>query len=118
MSEEITPEVENNSENIEEGKEEEGTLHPFDRMFFGGAGGSGNRRPLFDRPVQQTEHSNETANEYDMLSSILNHPNLKNINLDEMMTHVDNLMTSLGELKPMFQKVSPLISKFIQNSKE
>lgn len=117
MSEEITPEVEDNIEKIEEEKKEEETLHPFDRMFFGG-GGPGNRRPLFDRPVQQTERSNETANENNMLSSILNHPNLKNINLDEMMTHVDNLMTSLGELKPMFQKVSPLISKFIQNSKE
>lgn len=89
---------------------EEKTIHPFDRMFFG------NRKvPL------HTEKKEVDKNEYSeigqLIPGLLDHPKLKNIDIDEVTKNVDHLLTSLDEFKPIFQKVSPFISKFFQKGK-
>lgn len=38
---------------------------------------------------------------------------LQNINYLELMEHVDTLMTSAGQLKPLFTKIKPLFEQFI-----
>jgi hypothetical protein len=102
-------------EAIQESNEEtrdnsEGIVHPFDRMFFGNVRGE---RPA--PPINQV--NNQPKETDDLLSNLLNNPKLQNIDYDKMMNHVDNLFNSLNELKPMFQKVSPIINKFLQKDK-
>ena len=38
----------------------------------------------------------------------------KEVNYDEFMHHVNRLMVSLDELKPLFNKVTPYIDKFME----
>ncbi|MGE8205209.1 hypothetical protein ACQKP0_11635 [Heyndrickxia sp. NPDC080065] len=88
------------------------TVHPFDRMFFGGQ----RRRPIQEREKKEDEVNQPS--ELDLLfPGLSNHPVLKDINLDEMMNHFENLFVSFNELKPMFQKVSPLITKYLKKEK-
>ncbi|MBS4172037.1 hypothetical protein [Bacillus sp. FJAT-49736] len=91
-------------------------VHPFDTMFFGTR--HQNRPMRNNRRTQNPTGQNETPSTDGWLDGLLNNKHLSNVNLDELMKHVDQLIISLNELKPMFQKVSPLIERFIQKDKE
>ncbi|CAM3662717.1 hypothetical protein [Mesobacillus zeae] len=65
---------------------------PFSRMMFG--------------PV---ERSNKTAVKERQGKSEL----LENVNMEELMHHVDNLLSAAHGLKPIFQKARPLLDQFL-----
>ncbi|MGE6260209.1 hypothetical protein ACQKCU_20400 [Heyndrickxia sporothermodurans] len=85
-------------------------VHPFDRMFFP------NRHSLQGREKIE-EKLPEQGSMDELFHNILNNPKLNNVNLDEIMNHVDNLFTSLNELKPLFNKFSPYLTKFLSKNK-
>ncbi|KQL54993.1 hypothetical protein AN964_16775 [Heyndrickxia shackletonii] len=89
-------------------------VHPFDSMFFGNR----NRQNRNDRQNRSQPATNDSPQMDGWLNSILNNKHLSNVNMDELMTHVDQLIVSLNELKPMFKKVAPMIQSFIQKEKE
>lgn len=68
--------------------------NPFDRLMFGP---SRSKKPQSPEPKQEDE------------SNILNQ-----VNLEEIMGHIDALMGSAKELKPMFNKIRPLIDQFLK----
>lgn len=70
--------------------------HPFDRMMFG---------PSRSKQSHPTEPKPRTEDKSDILNQI---------NLEEIMGHVDALMGSAKELKPMFNKIRPLIDQFLK----
>ncbi|SEN14892.1 hypothetical protein SAMN05192533_109172 [Mesobacillus persicus] len=70
--------------------------HPFDRMMFG---------PSRSKHSHPTEPEPRTEDKKDILNQI---------NLEEIMGHVDALMGSAKELKPMFNKIRPLIDQFLK----
>jgi len=94
-------------------EENERQVNPFDAMFFG-------NRNRSIRNDQQNRSQPETNNspQDGWLNGILNNKHLSNVNIDELMTHVDQLIVSLNELKPMFKKVAPMIQSIIQKEKE
>lgn len=88
-------------------------VHPFDNMFFGNRNRH-MRNERLNRSQPETNNSPQT----DWLNGILNNKHLSNVNMDELMTHVDQLIVSLNELKPMFKKVAPMLQSLIQKEKE
>lgn len=103
INENIEPVIENNTQ----------TTNPFDQMFFGNR--QRNKKEEEQRHVEHATSENSSMDGW--LESILNNKNLSNIDFDELMNHVDRLIVSLNELKPMFQKVSPLLERFMQKGK-
>ncbi|PKR86754.1 hypothetical protein [Heyndrickxia camelliae] len=89
-------------------------LHPFDSMFFGNR----NRNIHNERQNGTQPEANNSSQMEGWLNGILNNKHLNNVNIDELMTHVDQLIVSLNELKPMFKKVAPMIQSMIQKEKE
>ena len=68
---------------------------PFDSFMF--------RRPREAKPqIDKKDDSN----------SLLGH-----VDIDEVMNHVDTLITSARELKPLFGKVRPFLEQFIEKNK-
>ncbi|MED1202504.1 hypothetical protein [Heyndrickxia acidicola] len=115
MSEDIQREETIMESPMEESVQEVGNtvgVHPFDRMFFGRRGIQ-NRRGL----VQKEQEPANSGSIDGMLDGILNNETFKNIDFDEMLNHVDKLMVSLSELRPMFKKVTPFMEKFLQKDK-
>ena len=115
MSEEVQREETITESPVEEGVQEVGNTtgaHPFDRMFFGNRNVQ-NRR----RTVQEKQEPNKSGSIDGMLDGIFNNETFKNIDFDEMLNHIDKLMVSLGELRPMFKKVTPFMEKFLQKDK-
>lgn len=115
MSEEVQREETITESPVEEGVQEVGKkagVHPFDQMFFGNRNVQ-NRR----RMVKEEQEPNKSDSIEGMLDGILNNETFKNIDFDEMLNHVDKLMVSLGELRPMFKKVTPFMEKFLQKDK-
>jgi hypothetical protein len=71
----------------------------FDHFMFGGSRGSGDSR----------DHSGDTdSNGSGILSQI---------DLGEVLYHVDTLISSARELKPLFGKVKPYLDNFIDKNK-
>ena len=67
---------------------------------------------MFGRPRKKEEASEESNNNDSPLNKYLGQ-----IDLDEVMYHVDTLITSARELKPLVGKVKPLFDHFIDKSK-
>lgn len=110
----------------EEKNERKKEMDPLSRLMFGGRpdhGGSdseagkvgesddreydwlfGRRRPT---PIKEEEPPSEGIHQ--KLGQML-----QNIDYMEAMKHVDTLMTSANELKPLLGKVKPLIESFTQ----
>jgi hypothetical protein len=68
--------------------------HPFDRLMFG--------------PSQTKKHEKkptETAGEDNLLNQV---------NIEEIMVHIDSLVGSAKQLKPMFSKIKPLFEQFLK----
>jgi hypothetical protein len=127
MSEEVQREETITESPVEEGVQEVGNkagnkvgnkagnkagVHPFDQMFFGNRNVQ-NRR----RMVKEEQEPNKSDSIEGMLDGILNNETFKNIDFDEMLNHVDKLMVSLSELRPMFKKVTPFMEKFLKKDK-
>ncbi|MGV3467153.1 MAG: hypothetical protein ACO1OT_17920 [Heyndrickxia sp.] len=89
-------------------------LNPFDTMFFGNR----NRNIRSERQNRTQPEKNDSSQMNGLLNGILHYKHLNNVNMDELMTHVDQLIVSLNELKPMFKKVAPMIQSIIQKEKE
>ena len=110
-------ELEQSGEKVEKQQNQENNtreIHPFDTLFFGNRSRSiRNERQNQTEPEQKEETVNDG-----WIDGILNNKHLSNINFDELMTHVDQLIVSLNELKPMFQKISPMIERFLQKDKD
>lgn len=72
-------------------------VHHFDRLMFGTR-----RTP---------HHSDESKAEAKMTEddNFLNH-----MNIEEIMTHIDSLVGSAKQLKPMFNNIRPLINQFFK----
>jgi hypothetical protein len=67
---------------------------------------------MFGRSRKTEETSEESVNSDSPLNKYLGH-----IDLDEVMYHVDTLITSARELKPLMGKVKPLFDQFIDKNK-
>lgn len=67
---------------------------------------------MFGRPRNTEETSEQTVNNDSPLSKYL-----EQIDLDEVMNHVDALIKSARELKPLVGKVKPLFDQFIDKNK-
>jgi hypothetical protein len=78
---------------IESGNNE----HPFDRLMFGP---SRNLKHTGDE-----EKSPETPAEDNLLNQV---------NIEELMMHIDSLVGSAKHLKPMFSKIKPLFEQFLK----
>jgi hypothetical protein len=78
---------------IETGKNE----HPFDRLMFGS---SRNKQHTDDE-----KKATETPTEGNLLNQV---------NLEEIMMHIDSLVGSAKQLKPMFSKIKPLFEQFLK----
>jgi len=75
---------------IETGKNE----HPFDRLMFGS---SRNKNHLaVEKKATETQAE---ANQ---------------VNLEEVMMHIDSLVGTAKQLKPMFSKIKPLFDQFLK----
>lgn len=111
---------------MREEEEQEKEMDPLSRLMFGGR--SHNRR----NDSEGVEDVGSDDREYDWLlgrrrpittkeeetpSEGIHHKigeMLQNIDYIEAMKHVDTLMTSANELKPLLGKVKPLIESFTQ----
>ena len=67
---------------------------------------------MFGRPRYNEESSEQRVKNDSPLNKYLGQ-----IDLDEVMHHVDTLITSARELKPLVGKVKPLFDHFIDNNK-
>lgn len=54
--------------------------------------------------------SRRNKDEYEHLPEKKEQPSLSELDLVEMMIHVDTLMESFSNLKPLFSKIQPLIN--------
>jgi hypothetical protein len=86
-------------ENEESSEQLEQEYDPFDHFMFG-------------RSRKTEETSEESVNNVSPLNKYLGQ-----IDLDEVMYHVDTLITSARELKPLMGKVRPLFDQFIEKNK-
>ncbi|MBT2694291.1 hypothetical protein [Bacillus sp. ISL-55] len=86
-------------ENDESSDQVEQEYTHFDQFMFG--------RPRYnEESSQQSEKNDSPLNKY-----------LGQIDLDEVMYHVDTLITSARELKPLVGKVKPLFDHIIEKNK-
>ncbi|MBS8263075.1 hypothetical protein DYI25_01335 [Mesobacillus boroniphilus] len=67
---------------------------------------------MFGRPSNKEEESEQSVKNNSPLNKYLGQ-----IDLDEVMYHVDTLITSARELKPLVGKVRPLFDHFIEKNK-
>ncbi|MBY0095335.1 hypothetical protein [Mesobacillus maritimus] len=79
---------------IETGKNEQ---HPFDRLMFGS---SRNKHH-----VEDEKRATETPAEDNLLNQV---------NLEEILMHIDSLVGTAKQLKPMFSKIKPLFDQFLK----
>ena len=86
-------------ENEESSNQQEQEYTHFDHFMFG-------------RPRDKEETSEQSVNNDSPLNKYLGQ-----IDLDEVMYHVDTLITSARELKPLVGKVKPLFDHFIEKNK-
>jgi len=114
-SEELEAEMGQQQNQQQATREEENSRprNPFDTMFFGNR----NRSIQNERQNRTQSETNDSSQMNGLLNGILNNKHLNNVNMDELMTHVDQLIVSLNELKPMFKKVAPMIQNMIQKEK-
>lgn len=71
--------------------------HPFDRLMFGPSQSK--------KHVDHEKKSTETSGEDNLLDQV---------NLEEIMMHIDSLVGSAKQLKPMFSKIKPLFDQFLK----
>jgi hypothetical protein len=83
----------------ESSDEHEQEYNHFDQFMFGPPRNK-------EKASEQSEKNNSPLNKY-----------LGQIDLDEVMFHVDTLITSARELKPLVGKVKPLFDHFIEKNK-
>jgi hypothetical protein len=67
---------------------------------------------MFGQPRHKEESSEQNAKNDSPLNKYLGQ-----IDLDEVIYHVDTLITSARELKPLVSKVKPLFDHFIEKNK-
>ncbi|UII57003.1 hypothetical protein LS684_06070 [Cytobacillus spongiae] len=70
-----------------------------------------------NRAGQPDKEAGEEFEEKDP-NNLTNLSFLDNIEIDELFTHFDTLMTSAGKLKPLFQKAKPFISQFLKSGQD
>lgn len=87
-------------ENEESSDQREQEYTHFDQFMFGR---SMNNK---EKPSEQSVKNDSPLNKY-----------LGQIDLDEVMYHVDTLITSARELKPLVGKVKPLFDHFLEKNK-
>ncbi|WP_174730882.1 hypothetical protein [Mesobacillus harenae] len=91
----VTDEPQEKSINISDVSDDsQEKIAPFDRMMFG---------PRATRVQPAPKHQKQKHEEI-----------LEQIDLEELMTHVDTLLNSYHQVKPMFKKLGPLIEQFVQ----
>ncbi|MGM0902420.1 MAG: hypothetical protein ACQEXB_15140 [Bacillota bacterium] len=78
-------------------KETVDNTHPFDRLMFGP--GQNKRHLGDDKKPAETQAEDNLLNQ---------------VNLEEIMMHIDSLVGSAKQLKPMFSKIRPLFEQFLK----
>lgn len=86
--------------NEEDASQSRNEVNHFDSIMFGGRRG------------REENNANQSAENNASLLQLLGQ-----IDLNEMMTHVDTLVTSAKELKPLWGKVKPFIGQWIDKTK-
>ena len=51
-----------------------------------------------------------SQHEYSQIDELLN-----NVNVDELMNNIDNLLTSISHIKPLWKKMDPVIRKWMKH---
>lgn len=90
-------EVSNRNLNPDNHSMEQWNEDPFTAFMFGPA-----------RPQLQHRNPIPTQSGHSILS------NLPEMDLDELMVHIDTLVESINGLKPLFQQAYPLIQQFLK----
>jgi hypothetical protein len=71
--------------------------HPFDRLMFG----PGRNK----KQIGEEKESADSSEEDNLLNQV---------NIEEIMMHIDSLVGSAKHLKPMFSKIKPLFEQFLK----
>ncbi|WP_018665221.1 hypothetical protein [Heyndrickxia acidiproducens] len=86
-------------------KDDERT-HPFDQMFFG-------QRNMKRETEEAKENKDETTG-----PDLFDHEIFRNLDVNALLDNAGKLMDTFDQLKPMLNKVSPLVEKFLSNIKK
>jgi len=77
--------------------ETEDNEHPFDRLMFGSSRSK--------KQIGEEKKAVDTPAEDNLLNQV---------NIEEIMMHIDSLVGSAKHLKPMFSKIKPLFEQFLK----
>lgn len=64
------------------------------------------------RSHKKEEHLNDSPKNQSAIEKAVN-----NVNIPELMNHLDTLMTSAQSLKPLYKQIKPIISSFLNSKK-